>query len=87
VKKDSPGIYKRSRRAEADLSIGRYARFHHASGTRGRNPSSDRGSVGCYELFGTSEVRSVHDLKGDVSVPGLGLARTLPFPAWQPTWA
>ena len=42
--------------------------------------------VGCFELFGTEQVRTIRDLKGkSVGVRGLDLPRTSFFPPWRPT--
>ncbi len=73
VKKDSPTLYKAVASGEADLSMGVTIGFimHLDAGAPILLLSGVH--VGCYELFGTGSVRSVHDLKGKtVSVPGLG---------------
>jgi NitT/TauT family transport system substrate-binding protein len=73
VKKDSPALYKAVASGEADLSMGVTIAFiiHMDAGSPILLLTGVH--VGCYELFGTGSVRSVHDLKGKtVSVPGLG---------------
>jgi len=72
LKKDSPGIYKAMASGEADLSMGVTLSFIMQVDAGVPILLLTGVHVGCYELFGSSEVRSVHDLKGKtVSIPGL----------------
>jgi NitT/TauT family transport system substrate-binding protein len=73
VKTAPGGIEKALASGEADVSMGVTINFIRYVDAGSPILLLTGVHVGCYELFGTGSVRSVHDLKGKtVSVPGLG---------------